>query len=165
MKVIRHTSTLLAIEQRPTKSTKVSYAVLSAVAVGFFIGVLTIAHGLPWYAIAIGILCPLFLFYLTLRATTSIACTFDKKSNLLIIKRKNWLGDRVIRHYLNEIRSVRLKAFENKQDESDTFEIGIMLTSGSYVRLNEPSTSFDRNNTEAIVSSIASFLNLYHYNT
>jgi hypothetical protein len=164
VKIIHRTSTFLAIKQRPTKSTKVSHAVMSAVAIGFFIGVLTLAHGLPWYAIAIGLLCPFFSFYLTLKATTSIVCSFDKKSNLLIIKRKNWFGEHVIRHYVNEIRAVRLKAFENKQDEGDTFEIGIILTSGSYVRLNEPSTSFDRSNTESIVSAIASFLDLYHHN-
>jgi hypothetical protein len=163
VKITRQTSTLLAIEQRPNKSTKVTYAVMCAVGIGFFIWVLTLAHGLPWYATTIGLLCPLFAFYLTLRATTAICCTFDKKSNLLILKRKNWFGEKVVRHYLNEIRAVRLKAYENKQDESDTFEIGIVLTSGSYVRLNEPSTSFDRTNTESIVSAIESFLNLHNF--
>jgi hypothetical protein len=160
VKIIRQNSTLLAIEQLPNKSTKVAHAVMSAVAIGFFIGVLILAHGLPWYAIAIGLFCPFVSFYLTLKATTEIVFKFDKKSNLLVIKRKNWFGEKVIQHYLNEIRSIRFKVYENKQDEGDTFEIGIILTSGSYVRLNEPSTSFDRANTESIASSINSFLNL-----
>jgi hypothetical protein len=164
VKIIRQTATLLAIEQYPTKSTKVIYTVMCVVGIGFFIWVLTLAHGLPWYATTIGLLFPILPFYLALKATTAIACTFDKNSNLLVIKRKNWFGEKVIQHYLNEIRSIRFKAYENKQDEGDTFEIGIILTSGSYVRLNEPSTSFDRTNTESIVSSIQSFLNLHSLN-
>lgn len=125
------------------------------------IWVLTLAHGLPWYAIAVGLLFPFFPFYSTLRATTAIVFTFDKKNNLLVLKRTNWFGEKVIRHPLNELRAVRFRAYENKQDEGDTFEIGIILTSGSYVRLNEPSTSFHRANTESIVSAIESFLNLF----
>lgn len=162
MKVVRQTSTLLAIEQQPTPETQVSYAVLCAVGIGFFIWVLTLAHGLPWYATTIGLIVPSWFFYLSLSATTSIACKFDKKLDLLILKRKNWFGNKVLRYHLSEIQSVRFKAYEHKQDESDTFEIGIMLVSGSYVRLNEPSTSFDRRHTEEIVSSIESFLNLHH---
>jgi hypothetical protein len=141
VKIIRKTSTFLAIEQRPTTSTKVSYTVICAVGIGFLIWVLILAHGLPWYTMAIGLIGSIWLFYLALRATNSIICTFDKKLNLLILKQKNWFGEKVHRHHLNEIQSVRFKAFKNKQDEADTFEIGIMLVSGSYVRLNEPSTS------------------------
>jgi hypothetical protein len=162
VKIIRKTSTLLMIEQRPTIQTKQIEVVTCVIMIGFFIWVLTLAHGLPWYATAIGLAIPTFSFYQTVRSITLIICAFDKKLNLLTVKRKNWFGEKVIQHYLNEIQSVRFKAFENKQDEADTFEIGIMLVSGSYVRLNEPSTSFDRINTEAIVSSIESFLNLHH---
>jgi hypothetical protein len=159
MKVIRHTSTLLAIEQKPTTSTKVSEFVMCAMMIGFMIGVLTLAHGLPWYVTTVGLTFPIFPFYLTLRATTSIACTFDKKLNLLILKRKNWFREKVVRPPLNEIQDVRFKVHQN-QDESDTYEIGIILVSGSYIRLNEPSTSFDRSNTDSVMSLIKSFLNL-----
>jgi hypothetical protein len=163
MKIVHHTSTFLALEQQPTKFTKVTEIGMCAIGVGFFIWVLTLAKGLPWYAIAIGLLCPLFIFYLALRATTSIVCTFDRKLNLLLLKRENWFGEKVVRYPLNEIRDVRCKVIRGSE-ETDTYEIGIFLTSGSYVCLNEPTTSFDRHNTESIVSSIASFLNLYHLN-
>jgi hypothetical protein len=159
VKVIRQTSTLLAIEQKPTASTKVSYAAMCGIMIGFIIWVLTLAHGLPWYATMVGLIFPIFPFYLTFRATTSIACTFDKKLNLLLLKRKNWFGEKVIRHYFNEIQDVRFKVHQN-QDESDSYEIRIILVSGSYVCLNVSSTSFDRSNTESIVSVIKSFLNL-----
>ncbi|WP_310487372.1 hypothetical protein [Chamaesiphon sp. VAR_69_metabat_338] len=162
MKIIRQTATLLAIDQQPSTGSKREYAVLFAVGVGFFIWVLTLAHGLPWYAIVIGLLVPVWIFYLTLRAMTSIACTFDKKLNLLILKRKSWLSEKVFQHHLSEIQSVHSKVFHDP-DGDDTYEIGIDLRSGSYLRLNEPSTSFDQSNTEAIVSAIESFLNLYHH--
>ncbi len=152
------------IEQRPTIQTKQIEVVTCVIMIGFFIWVLTLAHGLPWYATAIGLAIPTFSFYQTVRSITLIICAFDKKLNLLTVKRKNWFGEKVIQHYLNEIQTVRIKVVQvvNDNEPSDTFEIGIVLASGFYVRLNEASTSFDRINTEAIVSSIESFLNLHH---
>ena len=108
----------------------------------------------------VGILFPIFPLYLTLKATTAIACTFDKKLNLMTLKRKNWFGEKVVRHHLSGIRDIQLKVIDKNQDESDTYEVGIILGSGAYLCLNEPTTSFDRNSTESLVSTLKSFLDL-----
>jgi hypothetical protein len=162
MKVSQRTANCLIIENQPSQSTKVTEVVMCAIGIGFFIWVLTMASVLPWYATAIGLLCPIFIFYLAQKATATIVCTLDKKLNLLLLKRKNWLGKKVTKHHLNEIQDIRLKVFQHRDENGyhETYEVRIILVSGSYLSLNEPSTSFDRSNSEAIVESIKSFLNL-----
>jgi hypothetical protein len=163
MKVSHRTSTCLTLEHQPSQSIRVTEVVMCAIGIGFFIWVLiTMATVLPWYATTIGLLCPIFIFYLAQKTTAALVCTLDKKLSLLLLKRKNWFGEKVTKHHLHEIQDVRVKVFQHRDEDGyhETYEIRIILVSGSYLSLNEPSTSFDRRKIEAIVESIRSFLNL-----
>ena len=156
MKVIRQTSNLLIIEQKPPQITILICGIVSPISVIFFGSM--IFTGIPWFASVISLVCVIFAIYLPLRMTTVVTCKIDKTLNSLTLKRKSSIGEKIIRHDLNEIQDIQLKVL--KDSDADSYEIRAMLTNGSYLPLNENMNSQDDKNATKIVLLLKSFLDL-----
>ena len=157
LKIIRQTSDILVIEQKPTQLTAWVLGI-AATSVPIFFTWYFISHQgeTHWLVASFCIAMSMAPTAQTIRQLRVSNCKIDKNRQTMTLKRKNLFGEKVFKHSLNEIKDVRLAVIA--QENGNRYEIRIELVKGSYLALNEWMAADDKSNSAEITSILQSFL-------
>lgn len=85
-----------------------------------------------------------------------ITCTFDRERDRMTIKRKNWLGEKIREHSINEILDVKIDELTSKYGSS--YRVTLTLSSKEIPLTRIYSLEFEE--AQEIANLIKNFINL-----